>query len=364
MTRTPTLRCFVWILPALLPFVTAAEELIDPTKIPVERGFFTVPLSSDSPGLAVPQQGRIGAYGPTRSGMVDIEPAPDRGIPFIPLALGPGAFPRLAMMSSWVTSDIAGEPFETALMWPDDEELSVVALFFTNKTRSVEARVTVKDAGGALVFDDTLVDDPEPGSINGVVVPVGSLSQGAYRVKVRVNQGKKGVGAAYFIAVVDSETFVERLEIAGDYQLDRRTEQTEDTCKLPFSFEVLFFGSGDSFEVDDVNGLPLSAVVDFGAFLPPNFCDPNVYSRAGNTLTFTEELDVPLPLCGGSCMLRDERTITLEFFDDGSVRAEGVARFTAKEGDCGCVELPCFKQATIVGNTCKDCFDCISFGGN
>jgi len=117
------------------------------------------------------------------------------------MPLGIGTPNSLAMVESWVTSDLVTDDYTTYPYWYDSENISIFLAFYVVKSQNVSITIQVKDQSGATVFTGTDTELFDPASLIGGTVPVGTLTQGAYKVLVKVKQGTKSVGQQYWMLV-------------------------------------------------------------------------------------------------------------------------------------------------------------------
>lgn len=144
--------------------------------------------------LAAPQ-GRMPMPRITEHGFHKLEPTP--GL----MPLGIGKPNGLAMVESWVTSDLVTDDYTTYPFWYDSENISIFLAFYTAKSLNTSITIQIKDESGATVFNgaDTEVFDAD--SLIGGTVPVGPLVPGGYKVMVKVKQGAKSVGQQFWMLV-------------------------------------------------------------------------------------------------------------------------------------------------------------------
>jgi len=117
------------------------------------------------------------------------------------MPLGIGKPNSLAMVESWVTSDLVADDYSTYPFWYDTENISIFLAFYTVKSANTVITIQIKDESGATVYNanDTEVFDPE--SLIGGTVPVGTLAAGSYKVLVKIKQGTKSIGQQYWMLV-------------------------------------------------------------------------------------------------------------------------------------------------------------------
>jgi len=118
---------------------------------------------------------------------------------FMPLGIGTPK--SIAMVESWVTSDLVTDDYTTFPFWYDDENISIFLAFYTAKGTPVNITILVKDETGATVFNGTDSETFPADTLVGGTIPVGTLPVGAYKVMVKVKQGTKSVGQQYWLLV-------------------------------------------------------------------------------------------------------------------------------------------------------------------
>ena len=146
-------------------------------------------------GTVLAAPGRLPQPRITEHGFHTLSPRPD----VLPLGIGKPS--GLAMVESWVTSDLVADEFTTFPFWYDTESISIFLAFYNTKSVNTNITVQVKDESGATVSNQVDTEIFDPDSLIGGTIDVGLLSPGAYKVIVKIKQGTKSVGQQYWMLV-------------------------------------------------------------------------------------------------------------------------------------------------------------------
>jgi hypothetical protein len=146
-------------------------------------------------GAALAAPGRLPQPRITQHGFHAMDPRPG----LMPLGIGKPT--SLAMVESWVTSDLVSDDYTTFPFWYDSEYISIFLAFFTAKSTDVKISIQIKDQTGTTVFSGQDVEAFDPETLVGGTIPVGTLVPGAYKVLVKLKQGATTVGQQYWLLV-------------------------------------------------------------------------------------------------------------------------------------------------------------------
>ncbi len=136
------------------------------------------------------------------------------------------------------------------------------------------------------------------------------------------------------------------LGITGEYLVDIQT--TSDDCG---------FGPGSaSSPVEVVETGVDSARVDVPQGGAGGECNPEVYARAGNTLTRMASAQQQI----GPCIVQLDLVTVLDFFEGGSLAGTETNSLSAAGGDCSGLTLPCTIELALDGSRCRGCFQCVA----
>lgn len=145
--------------------------------------------------IAAGRPGRLPQPRITEHGFHAIDPTPG----LMPLGIGKPT--SIAMVESWVTSDLVADDYTTFPFWYDTEYISIFLAFYTAKGTPVKITILIKDQSGATVYTGQDEETFDPETLVGGTIPVGNLVPGAYKVLVKIKQGVTTVGQQYWLLV-------------------------------------------------------------------------------------------------------------------------------------------------------------------
>src|SRR4029434_11106116 len=102
------------------------------------------------------------------------------------MPLGIGKPNSIAMIDSWVTSDLVPDDYTTFPFWYDTENISIYLAFYNAKAQTVKIFLDIKSESGATVYTGQDEEAFDADTVIGGAIPVGLFAVGAYKVTVKL----------------------------------------------------------------------------------------------------------------------------------------------------------------------------------
>jgi len=117
------------------------------------------------------------------------------------MPLGIGKPNSIALLDSWVTSDLVPDDYTTFPFWYDSESISIYLAFYNAKEQSVKITLDIRDLSGHVVFTGQDEEVWDADTVIGGSIPVGNFAVGQYKVTVKMKVGSKVLGQQYWMFV-------------------------------------------------------------------------------------------------------------------------------------------------------------------